>query len=61
MGEHCVVCDFLACDCDLTGSQDNVCEKHGGQCSCKVGFGGRRCDRCIPGHYELLSECKRML
>uniref|UniRef100_A0A915E1R2 Laminin subunit alpha n=1 Tax=Ditylenchus dipsaci TaxID=166011 RepID=A0A915E1R2_9BILA len=46
------------CDCDLTGAENNNCirdetEAHNslrpGDCICKPGFGGRRCDRCALG------------
>ncbi len=38
-----------ACDCDPKGTTDEVCDKRNGQCLCKEGFGGPRCDRCEPG------------
>ena len=39
-----------SCDCDSTGSFDDICEKKTGQCECKMGFGGsRRCDVCEFG------------
>lgn len=41
-----------ACNCFQPGSyQWNTCEAFGGQCQCKQGYGGRRCDQCIPGYY----------
>ena len=42
------------CDCDPTGSEPNtidLCAGVGGQCRCKPGVTGRRCDRCSPGGY----------
>jgi hypothetical protein len=42
------------CDCDPAGTEASlvdVCEAVGGQCSCKSGVTGRRCDRCSPGGY----------
>ncbi|KAL5012460.1 hypothetical protein ScPMuIL_011011 [Solemya velum] len=48
----------IPCDCDPTGTVAGgtlICESTGGQCPCKNGVGGRRCDRCIPGFF-LFSE-----
>ena len=42
------------CDCDPRGTESTmtgVCEAVGGQCSCKPGILGRRCDQCSPGGY----------
>ena len=30
---------------------DDICGKDDGQCLCKDGFGGERCDRCVPGWF----------
>ncbi|KAK0428393.1 hypothetical protein QR680_010776 [Steinernema hermaphroditum] len=47
------------CDCDPVGSEHGTCVKgeadaisgqQPGDCICKPGFGGRRCDRCAPGY-----------
>ncbi|TKR59606.1 hypothetical protein L596_029252 [Steinernema carpocapsae] len=47
------------CDCDPVGSEHGTCTKseadavngqQPGDCICKPGFGGRRCDRCAPGY-----------
>ncbi|XP_067107794.1 laminin subunit alpha-1 [Osmerus mordax] len=59
------------CDCDMRGSQSAVCirdEEHAkpdqglpvGQCVCKEGFAGRRCDRCAFGYrdFPLCSRCE---
>ncbi|XP_070542660.1 laminin subunit alpha-like isoform X2 [Ptychodera flava] len=45
----------LSCDCDLTGSYNNYCDLYGGQCSCKPGVGGKRCDECLPSYYAYSS------
>uniref|UniRef100_A0A915BQN1 Laminin subunit alpha-2 n=1 Tax=Parascaris univalens TaxID=6257 RepID=A0A915BQN1_PARUN len=48
-----------ACDCDPVGSEHGNCVRdetsavngqHPGDCICKPGFGGRRCDRCAAGY-----------
>lgn len=40
-----------ACQCDPQGSLSSECNPHGGQCLCKPGVAGRRCDHCAPGYY----------
>ncbi|XP_077863234.1 laminin subunit beta-1-like [Saccoglossus kowalevskii] len=45
----------LPCDCDLVGSYNNLCDEYGGQCACKTGVGGRRCDMCLPEYYAYSS------
>ena len=54
-----------SCDCDAQGtvssglSEKLTCESVGGQCPCKPGVFGRRCDRCKTGYYGFGSEgCK---
>ncbi|CAH1791583.1 unnamed protein product, partial [Owenia fusiformis] len=44
-----------ACDCFTDGVAANItdCEKVGGQCSCKANVGGRTCDSCKDGFYNL--------
>lgn len=29
-----------------------ICDKEAGTCLCKDGYGGPRCDQCIPGYYN---------
>ncbi|XP_058144289.1 laminin subunit beta-2 [Dasypus novemcinctus] len=41
----------LPCQCDPQGSLSSECNPHGGQCLCKPGVAGRRCDVCAPGYY----------
>lgn len=40
------------CDCDIQGTEEEICDKDNGQCICREGFGGPRCDQCLPGYYN---------
>ena len=42
-------CDH--CDCDPIGSTNETCNEYSGQCECKPGFGGRRCDQCEENYW----------
>ncbi|KAF1373388.1 hypothetical protein PFLUV_G00260050 [Perca fluviatilis] len=55
------------CECDLRGSESSVCSRDdtqpgvsAGQCVCKEGFSGLRCDRCAFGFrdFPLCSRCE---
>lgn len=48
------------CDCDPHGIVSNECDELTGQCNCKAGITGRRCDRCMKGKTILQDgHCKR--
>ena len=48
------------CGCNRTGSRDLICEKYDGQCPCKPGVTGKKCDRCLPRFYNFTSNgCTR--
>lgn len=47
----------LDCDCDVQGTEEEVCNKESGTCICREGFGGPRCDQCLPGYYNY-PDCK---
>ena len=49
------------CDCNPMGTLSAVCDQDTGQCECitsevNTGIGGRRCDTCLPGFYNLRSK-----
>lgn len=47
------------CDCDPDGIVSNECDEITGQCNCKPGITGRRCDRCDQSKYILQdSQCR---
>uniref|UniRef100_A0A4W5QM83 Agrin n=1 Tax=Hucho hucho TaxID=62062 RepID=A0A4W5QM83_9TELE len=40
------------CQCNPYGSYKGTCDPASGQCSCKPGVGGQKCDRCDPGFWN---------
>ncbi|XP_051515917.1 agrin-like isoform X3 [Myxocyprinus asiaticus] len=40
------------CQCNNYGSYGGTCDPSTGQCSCKPGVGGLKCDRCEPGFWN---------
>lgn len=45
------------CDCDLSGTEAEICDKNAGKCICKPNFTGARCDQCAPGFFDF-PNCK---
>lgn len=45
-----------ACDCNETGSVDNICNPLGGVCLCREGVGGDRCEYCENGFFNFSSN-----
>ena len=47
------------CTCDPRGSlaPGAPCPEPGGQCECRAGAEGRRCDRCGPGTFGVAGSC----
>lgn len=46
-----------ACECEPLGAESPQCEQTSGQCRCRPGFGGLRCDRCQRGYQEAFPRC----
>ncbi|KAI5635985.1 laminin EGF domain-containing protein [Phthorimaea operculella] len=46
----------IACDCGR-GALSIACDARNGQCACKEGWGGDKCDRCGVGHGGLEADC----
>lgn len=46
------------CDCDRAGSSSDTCDPITGQCICRPGIAGRRCDRCDRGTKGTLPYCE---
>ncbi|CAF3436122.1 unnamed protein product [Rotaria socialis] len=44
-----------ACNCHPVGSRGKVCNQTTGQCLCKDGVTGLRCDRCVKGYQQTKS------
>ena len=48
------------CNCHMIGSSGKTCNQTSGQCPCKEGVTGLRCDRCKKGYEQtnsLVSPC----
>ncbi|XP_073973798.1 agrin-like isoform X3 [Rhodnius prolixus] len=41
------------CGCNKIGSYSDWCDKGSGECECRPGVGGPKCDRCEPGYWGL--------
>ncbi|CAF1193296.1 unnamed protein product [Rotaria sordida] len=53
-----------ACNCHPVGSRGKICNQTTGQCPCKDGVTGLRCDRCMKGYQQTkspISPCIKKL
>lgn len=44
------------CSCNVSGSIENFCDTHTGQCPCKMGVEGLQCDECTDGFYGISTD-----
>ncbi|KAF4793886.1 laminin subunit beta 4 [Turdus rufiventris] len=56
-----LVCNCLegysACECNLEGTRQPVCDKATGACNCRAGVTGRLCDQCGRGFEKDFPSC----
>lgn len=38
---------FIECQCNTTGSSNNICDHITGQCNCRSNVNGNQCDSCL--------------
>eukprot|EP00117_Sycon_ciliatum_P032228 scpid2548/ scgid25039/ Laminin subunit beta-2; Laminin chain B3; Laminin-11 subunit beta; Laminin-14 subunit beta; Laminin-15 subunit beta; Laminin-3 subunit beta; Laminin-4 subunit beta; Laminin-7 subunit beta; Laminin-9 subunit beta; S-laminin subunit beta len=51
-GEAVTAKNCTLCNCDGQGTVvSSVCNRNSGQCACRDGVYGRRCDACLPNHF----------
>ncbi|GBP15490.1 Agrin [Eumeta japonica] len=50
--EGCPASSITSCGCNRLGSVSDRCDESG-QCTCRPGVGGLKCDRCEPGYWGL--------
>ena len=44
-------CECSACDCNVYGSLSMFCGSSSGQCQCRRGYDGKKCDECRVGFF----------
>lgn len=54
---HISLCFLPECSCHPLGSQTRQCNRATGQCDCKDGMAGLRCDECARGFTGVFPNC----
>nr|CAB3220652.1 agrin [Phallusia mammillata] len=49
------------CNCNEFGSYETTCNQTTGQCVCRPGVGGVKCDRCLPGYWNFVSVANKQI
>ena len=47
---------YLECNCDPNGSRGLNCDRSG-NCTCKRGYAGQKCSRCVDGYFQSSGLC----
>lgn len=53
-----IILGCASCDCNQNGSIGAFCDTHTGQCPCKLGVEGLKCDSCADEFYGHSNGCK---
>lgn len=53
-----IVLGCASCDCNQNGSIGAFCDTHTGQCPCKLGVEGLKCDSCADEFYGHSNGCQ---
>ncbi|KAL3869382.1 hypothetical protein ACJMK2_042067 [Sinanodonta woodiana] len=64
-GQNCDSCSVgyygypncIPCECDINGTEDEICTVGSGNCPCKLNYVGQKCDMCQFGFYDF-PECR---
>lgn len=51
-----ITLDCPPCDCNINGSSDTFCDTENGQCPCKMGIEGLKCDTCMDTYFGLSTD-----
>jgi hypothetical protein len=54
--DSCLETGCQDCACDSIGALDTYCNQSTGECVCKQGVGGAKCDQCLPGHFNIQDD-----
>lgn len=58
LNKHCIIFAHTACNCNREGSETMQCNHQTGQCQCREGIGGEKCDECARGFTGQAPYCQ---